>query len=155
MKTLFTPSTLSILLAVSLGSAPLFASELYRGRVQVNGEVQSLARPGSVSLVFRGQLRERRTGRRANASGGGLFRSGDDEAVNRLHRGRLRTLVRTANSPTGVRGRLIRRNINARVRVTERIVTWPGGRLVLPRPLNPEQEEVQRFRGQGNFRIRI
>ena len=146
---------LSLALALSLLAAPLCASEFYRGRVQVRGEVQSQARPGSVSVVFIGQLRERRTGRRANASGGGLFRSNDDEAVNRIHRGRLRTLVRTANSPTGVRGRLVRRSINARVRVTSRIVAWPGGRLVLPRPLNPNREEPQRFRGLGTFRIRI
>jgi hypothetical protein len=143
-----------LFLALILAAPALPAAQTYRGQINVKGEVQSEARPGSVSLVFTGRLRGSRDGRPANVSGGGLFRSANDKAIDETHTGRMTTMLRTANLPTGERGRLIRRISNARVRVTSRVISWPGGRVTLNRPLNPSKSELQQFRGRGTLRFR-
>lgn len=142
-------------ITLCLVAASLNGAEPYRGRINVTGEVQNEAKPGSVSLSFSGRVRGVRSRHPANVSGGGLFRSTSDAAVDAVHTGRMKTYTRTANLPTGQRGRLIRRTFNTRVKVGARLITWPGGRIVLSKPLSADRDEVQKFRASGRYEVRL
>ncbi len=129
-------------------------AQTYRGRINLKGEMQDLAKPGSLSFTFRGQVRDAE-GYRANVTGGGLFRTPSSDLANTTFSGRLTTYTRTSNR-SGVRGRLIRRSVNTKIQVKNgKIVTFPGGRVTLNRPIDGDRNEKQQIRGKGSYRVKI
>lgn len=142
------------LAALVITASPALEAQTYRGRINLKGEVQDLAKPGSLSFTFRGQVRDA-DGYRANVTGGGLFRTDSSDLANTTYTGKLTTYTRTAGR-SGVRGRLIRRNVNAKIQVKNgKVVTFPGARITLNRPIVGERNEKQQIRGKGNYRVKI
>jgi len=140
--------------ALALAASSVIGDGVYSGRINLNGEMQNAAKPGSISFVYTGQLTNSETGEKANVSGGGLFRSTSDAIVNANFRGKLTTYTRTATTQTS-QGRLIKRVRTAGVITGRRTLRFPGGAVTLDRPINATRTEKQRISGRGTYRVRI
>ncbi len=143
------------LAALVLSASPaLEAKTTYKGRINLKGEVQSRAKPGSLSFTFRGQVRNA-DGYRANVTGGGLFRTTSSDLADATYTGKLTTYTRTSGR-SGVRGRLVRRNVNTKIQVKNgKVVTFPNTRVTLNRAIDGERNEKQQIRGKGRYQVKI
>lgn len=144
----------SLAAILALGSIPASAKDLYVGRISLTGEMQNDAKPGSISFTFKGQVNSTTSRDVANVSGGGLFRSNTDAIVNTTFTGKLKTYARLPIRPGGG-GQLVRSNKTVTVRVRGRVVTFPGGKVTLKRPINATRLTPQKIRGTGSYRVRL
>ncbi len=134
-------------------AAPSLEAQTYRGRIALKGEMQDLAKPGSLSFTFQGTLKDRK-GYRTRVSGGGLFRTTETDLSNATFTGRLTTYTRVS-ARSGVRGRLIRRAKNVNIHVKDQVVLIPGTRISLNRPVDGYLDKEQPIRGKGRYRVKL
>ncbi len=138
-----------LFVSVSLASA----GSTYSGKISLTqGEIQNLAKPGSISIVFKGSLKDS-MGFRATVTGGGLFRSTSNAIDKATFKGRLTLNVRTS-ARAGQPSRLVKTNKVVTVRVNGRIVTFPGGKIILKKPVIASQVKKQTISGAGTLSTR-
>jgi hypothetical protein len=100
-----------------------------------------------------GQLTGKRSGDKANMTGGGLLRSTTDAITDTTFTGRLQTNMRLTTRP-GSPGKLVRTNDLVVVRVTKRYVILPYGRIKLERPIDGALVTRQRIKGFGRLTLK-
>ncbi|GEM_PF-1255362 len=146
MKSTF-PLTASLLLGAGLLLiAPAAkAQTTYRGDIRLRGSVQSEAKPGSLTFVMTGRMTSPKSDETATVTGGGLFRTTSDGIANTSFTGPLKVSVNVA-------GDITRTRETARIKVSRRTITFPGGKVRLDRPINPNLSAKQRIKGKGEFR---
>lgn len=123
------------------------ADQVFSGVVNFRGQVQNLARPGSISFVATGLLRNANSGDVVNTSMGGLFRSSGRVVINTNHSGPFTLYV----NDRGVLEKSVR---TVNVYVTRTMVYFPGGSVRLDRPINGALNTRQNISGRGLFRTR-
>ena len=151
MKTL-SPTRLLLATLLLVLATPLSA-ETYSGIVRLRGEIQNDAKPGTISMSLDGQLTGKRSGDKANMTGGGLLRSTTDAITDTTFTGRLQTNMRLTTRP-GSPGKLVRTNDLVVVRVTKRYVILPYGRIKLERPIDGALVTRQRIKGFGRLTLK-
>lgn len=144
---MISPLSASLVLGASLLLlVPSSQAETYRGKVRLNGSVQSAARPSSLSFVMTGRLTSPKSDQVATVTGGGLFRSTGDTVTDTTFTGPLKINVNVA-------GKITRSRELTAVTVGRRSISFPGGRVRLARPINPNLSTKQRIKGKGNYRF--
>lgn len=146
MKSHF-PLSASLLLGAGLflAASAAQAQTTFRGDIRLRGSIQNEAKPGSLSFVMTGRMTSPKSDETATVTGGGLFRSTTDAIDNTTFTGPLKVNVNVA-------GDVSRSNKSSTIKVSRRTITFPGGKVRLDRPVNPNLVTKQRIRGKGSFR---
>jgi len=141
------PLSASLLLGAGLllVSQAMQAQTTFRGDIRLRGSIQNEARPGSLSFVMTGRMTSPKSDEVATVTGGGLFRSTTDAIDNTTFTGPLKVNVNVAGDMTRTRDKV-------RVKVSRRSITFPGGKVRLDRPVDPNLKTKQRIKGKGTYR---
>lgn len=128
-----------------LAASAAQAQTTFRGDIRLRGSIQNEAKPGSLTFVMTGRMTSPKSDEVATVTGGGLFRTTTDAIANTNFTGPLKVNVNVAGDITRTRD-------NARIKVSRRTITFPGGKVRLDRPVSPGLSTKQRIKGKGTYR---